>query len=52
MAGAVVLVLVLVIGFPVAFLGGAAVLTGLFGWVLRSNADAEHEGSELIDLNR
>jgi hypothetical protein len=52
MAGAVVIVIVLVIAIPVAVLMGTALIAVALGWALKEGADARHEGSELIALNR
>jgi hypothetical protein len=52
MLGAVLIVVVLVIGIPVGFLMSGAVGAGLLGLALKSDADDRYEGSELIDLNR
>jgi len=51
-AGAVVIVVVLVIAVPVAFLMVAGALTVLMGWLVQSYGEASHPGSELTDLNR
>ena len=51
MAGPVLIVFALVLVLPVAVLLGGAVLAGLLGWLLKSEVDAEHEGSELLELN-
>lgn len=52
MIGAVLIVLVLVVGIPVLFLISMSVLAALLGWSLTSDADARYEGSELVTLNR
>ena len=50
MAGAIAIVAVLFV-FPVlVMLSGALAAVGL-GWLLVDNAEAQHEGSELIDCN-
>ena len=51
MIGAVILAIVIVIVIPVGFLMTMAVVSAIFGVALKSNAEAEHEGSELIDCN-
>ena len=51
MAGAVIIVIVLVIVLPVAFMLGGAVVAALLGLSLRGTVEADHEGSELIDTN-
>ena len=49
--GPFIIVFVLVIGLPVFFLVGGAVVAIALSIALKSNAEATHEGSELIDLN-
>ncbi len=51
MLGAAIIVIVLVIAIPVAVLMSGSIGALIIGWFLRSEADATHEGSELIDLN-
>lgn len=51
MIGAVIIVVVLVIAIPVAVLMSGAVGAGILGWLLKTDAEKENEGSELIDLN-
>ena len=50
MIGAVVIVFFLLIVLPVTFLMLGGVLSAIIGYVLKRNAEQEHEGSELIDL--
>jgi hypothetical protein len=50
--GPFIVVFVLVIALPVSFLVGGAVVAAVLSHSLRTNAEATHEGSELIDLNR
>jgi hypothetical protein len=50
--GPFIIVFVLVIGLPVMFLMTGAVIAAVLSMALKSNAEATHEGSELIDLNR
>ena len=52
MAGAVIMVVVLVVVIPVGFLMLAAALTVLMGWLLHRHAEVTHPGSELLELNR
>lgn len=49
MAGAVVIVLALLL-FPVFLLLGGAVLAALFGETLARDGDKRYEGSELVEL--
>jgi hypothetical protein len=51
MVGAVIIVIVLVVALPVAVLMSGAVASGLLGYFLRTDVEASHEGSELIDIN-
>lgn len=50
--GPFIIVFVLLIALPVSFLVGGAVVAAVLSMSLKSNAEATHEGSELIDLNR
>jgi hypothetical protein len=51
MAGAVLIVIALLILPVVVVLSGALAAAGL-GFFLKTDAEQRHEGSELIDLNR
>jgi len=46
------MVFLLLVALPVSFLIGGAVVAAVLSMSLKSNAEATHEGSELIDLNR
>jgi len=48
--GAVIIVVVLVAVLPPLYLMTGGVLSAIVGWALKSGAEADHEGSELIDL--
>lgn len=50
MVGAVLVILALIVLIP-AFLIGGGILMGLTGHLFVANAEANHEGSELIDTN-
>jgi hypothetical protein len=52
MLGAAIVVVVTVVVLPVLLLMGGAVVAALLGASLRSTAEREHAGSELVDLNR
>lgn len=52
MIGALILAAVIVIVIPVGFLMTTAAVAGIMGFALKTNADAEADGSELIELNR
>ncbi len=49
--GAVIIAVVLVVLIPVGLFMSGAVASAALGYVLKSEADRSHEGSELIDLN-
>jgi hypothetical protein len=49
--GAVALIVFMVAVFPVGFFLTGALASALHGVLLSNDADARHEGSELIDLN-
>jgi hypothetical protein len=51
MLGAVIIVIVLLV-LPVIIIMSLTIVAGVLGWSLRSDAEARHEGSELIALNR
>lgn len=51
MIGVAIIVVVLLVVIPVGVLMSGAFGAGIIGHFLRSDADASHEGSELIDLN-
>jgi hypothetical protein len=51
MFGALVLAAIIIVVIPVSVAMSGAVLSGILGWALKDNAEATHEGSELIELN-
>ena len=51
MAGAIAIVTILVLVIPVLVMLSGALAAAVLGWFLVSNAEAQHEGSELIDCN-
>lgn len=51
MIGALILAFVIVVVIPVGFLMTMAVVSAILGTALKTNGDAEADGSELIDLN-
>jgi hypothetical protein len=51
-AGVVIMVLVLVVMLPIAFIVSGLFVAIILGAALKRNGEATHEGSELIDLNR
>jgi hypothetical protein len=48
--GAVIITALIVVFLPVSFLVTGGVVSAILGWLLKTNAEKEHEGSELIDL--
>ncbi len=51
MIGVVIIVVVLVVVIPVSVLMSGGLGAAVIGFFLRKNADENHEGSELLDLN-
>ena len=51
MVGAVLIVITVVIVLPIMFMWMGAAIAALFGFSLKSHAEARNEGSELIDTN-
>lgn len=51
MIGAAIIVVVLIVVIPVSVLMSGAAGSAIIGLFLKNEADANHEGSELIDLN-
>jgi hypothetical protein len=49
--GALLIAVVLVFVLPILFLISGGLGAGVVGWLLKDNAEATHEGSELIDTN-
>jgi nitrogen fixation-related uncharacterized protein len=52
MAGGIVIAVVLVLLIPVSVSILGAIIAATLGWSLKDNAEQEHAGSELIDINR
>lgn len=50
MLGGILVVIWIALILPITFLVGGAVLSAIFGWALKNEGEATHEGSELIDL--
>jgi len=50
--GPIIVVALIVLVLPPVFLITGMVFTAVLGWTLVDYADATHEGSELIELNR
>lgn len=51
MLGAIIVAVVVIVAIPVGVLMSGAVASAVLGWFLRDTAEANHEGSELVDLN-
>jgi hypothetical protein len=51
MAGAILIIIVLLAIIPVLVIVSGGVLAALIGTALKINGDKTHEGSELIGLN-
>lgn len=47
----IIIAIITALLLPVGFLVGGHVICMIVGWSLWRNAEATHEGSELIDLN-
>ena len=52
MLGAILIIVAMALVFPPLVFGGGMVLSALLGWALKSEVEATHEGSDLIELNR
>jgi len=52
MLGAFILAVIILVIIPVSVAMTGAAVSALLGWALKDNAEATHEGSELIELNR
>jgi hypothetical protein len=50
MLGALIVAAVIVVVLPVGLMMSGALASAVIGWALKDDADARHEGSELIDL--
>lgn len=51
MAGAIIIIVLLVVVIPVGLMVTGGALAGVIGHVLRRNAEQTHAGSELVELN-
>jgi hypothetical protein len=49
--GALALAFVIVVVLPVAFLVTGGVLSAVMGWMLKSDGEHRHAGSELLNLD-
>jgi len=50
--GAILIIVAMVLVFPPLVFGGGLVISALLGWTLTAEAEATHEGSVFIELNR
>jgi hypothetical protein len=48
----VLIVIVLLVVIPVGVLVSGAALSGVLGWLLKSDADERYEGTEYVELGR
>ncbi len=51
MLGAVIIAVIILVVIPVGFLMSTPIAAALIGYLLQSNAEAEHADSELLDCN-
>jgi hypothetical protein len=51
MIGGLIVAVILVFVLPVAMLLSGGIGAAVMGWLLKENAEATHEGSELIATN-
>lgn len=51
MVGGIIIVVVLLVVFPVAIMMGGAIFAALIGSTAKNAVDAEHDGSELLDIS-
>lgn len=49
--GALIILGILFFGIPIGFMLMGALVSFLFGWTLGETAEADNEGSELIETN-
>ena len=51
MLGAVIVAAIIVVILPPLYFITGGILSAIMGWLLKHEAEEEHAGSELIDLN-
>ena len=51
MLGALIMAFVILVFIPVSVSMTGAIVAGIIGWSATDDAEARHEGSELIDLS-
>lgn len=51
MIGVIIIVVAILVLIPVGFLMSTSLAAAVMGFLLKSNAESENEGSELIDCN-
>ena len=51
MLGGIIIVVIVALILPVMAIMSGALGAGLLGWFLKEEAEANHEGSELVELN-
>lgn len=52
MLGPILIVVFLIVLIPVGFLMSTTLAAGVFGFLLKDDADKRHAGSELVETNR
>jgi hypothetical protein len=52
MPGAILMLVALVVVIPVVVMMSLSLVAAAVGWALKTNGEATHPGSELIELNR
>ncbi|MDZ7734448.1 MAG: hypothetical protein U5R31_16485 [Acidimicrobiia bacterium] len=52
MIGPIIILVVLFVAIPVGVLVTGVIVAGVLGWSFKDDVESEHEGSELIALNR
>ena len=51
MGGSVVTIIVLAVVVPILIMLTGLIAAALLGWLLKTDVDAEYEGSELLELS-
>ena len=51
MLGALILAFVILVFLPVSIIMSGAGVAALLGWLVKEDAEARHEGSELLEIS-
>ena len=51
MPGMLIIAFIILVFIPVSICMTGAVVAGILGWAAKEDAEARHEGSELIDIS-